>query len=138
MAPRSHSWLGSHLRVHNRLWPAAFIATLLACGQENPGPYVYSVPEATGDGWSVMAAQPAGLGPGPLEEATNAVRSGSYPGVDSMLVVRGGALVHEAYFNDYSREKRHDLRSATKSFTSALVGIAIEQKHLDGVSQRVL
>ena len=66
------------------------------------------------------------------------MRSGSYPGVDSMLVVRGGALVHEAYFNDYSREKRHDLRSATKSFTSALVGIAIEQRHLEGVEQRVL
>ena len=124
--------------MRKQTWPAVFIATLLACGKEDPGPYVYAVPESTGDGWAVMAAEAAGLASAPLEEATSAVRSGSYPGVDSMVVVRGGALVHEAYFNDYSREKRHDLRSATKSFTSTLVGIAIEQRHLDGVSQRVL
>ena len=120
-----------------RVMATALIALLSACGGDQ-GPYTYVMPEETGDGWPALAAESAGLDPAPLEAATNAVRSGTYAGVDSMLVVRKGALVHEAYFNDFTREKRHDLRSATKSITSVLVGIAIGQGYLAGVDQRVV
>ena len=44
-----------------------------------------------------------------------------------MVVARHGRLVAEGYYNGYGPDTLHDLRSAGKSFTSALAGIAIEQ-----------
>jgi CubicO group peptidase (beta-lactamase class C family) len=102
---------------------AAFGGT--ACGSS--APYVYEAPASTGDGWDTAHAATVDLDPAPLTDATNAVRAGEYSEVDSILVVRHGRLVHEVYFGDYDRAKVHDLRSATKSVTSILVGIAIDQ-----------
>jgi CubicO group peptidase (beta-lactamase class C family) len=59
-------------------------------------------------------------------------------GVHSVLVVRNGALVLEAYFSPRGPENLHNAYSCTKSFTSALVGIAIRRGYLDGVDQPVL
>jgi CubicO group peptidase (beta-lactamase class C family) len=115
------------------LWALA----LVGCGAA-PEPYVYSVPPVTGDGWPTAAAHEAGFDVAPLEDAVDAVRTGTFGGVDSLLVVRHGTLVLEAYFNDFDREKLHDLRSATKSITSALVGIAIDEGLLPGVEAPVL
>ncbi len=51
--------------------------------------------------------------------------------IHSILVVRGGLLAFESYYNGHSRENPHDIRSATKSITSLLVGIAADQGFLD-------
>lgn len=110
---------------------------LAGCGSEL-APYVYVAPAQSGDGWQTATADAAGLDPAPLEAAANAIQTGSYGGVDSMLVARHGTLVHETYFNGYDRDEAHDLRSATKSFTSALIGIAIDQGLLVGVDEPVL
>jgi CubicO group peptidase (beta-lactamase class C family) len=59
-------------------------------------------------------------------------------GIDSMLVVRRGRLVTERYWHGYDMATLHDLRSATKSVTSLLVGIAIDQGVLKGVHDPVL
>lgn len=109
-----------------------------ACAEAPLEPYVYRAPEQTGDGLRTGAAESVGLDAGPLEAGTNAVQSKTYGGVDSFLVVRDDLLVHEAYFDDYNRDKPHDLRSATKSITSALVGIAIDQGLLGGVDEPAL
>lgn len=50
--------------------------------------------------------------------------------IRSMLISRKNKLVVEAYFNGWNRERKQDMRSATKSITSALVGIAIDQQVL--------
>ena len=42
--------------------------------------------------------------------------------------MRNGALVSERYFNGDSSTTLHDIRSATKSVTSLLMGIAIDEK----------
>jgi CubicO group peptidase (beta-lactamase class C family) len=51
--------------------------------------------------------------------------------VHSVLIVRNGTIVTEAYFHPYHRDRAHDLTSCTKSFLSALVGIAIDEGYLD-------
>lgn len=48
-------------------------------------------------------------------------------GIDSLLVVRRGRLVAEHYWNGHDMATLHDLRSATKSVTSLLVGIALDR-----------
>jgi len=52
--------------------------------------------------------------------------------LDSLLVVRHGRLVLELYYPPYTRDKDHIVNSITKSFVSALVGIAIDQGYVRG------
>ena len=58
--------------------------------------------------------------------------------VHSILVARNGVLVFEEYYNGHSRENPHDLRSATKSITSLLTGIAIDQGTLKSVADPMM
>jgi CubicO group peptidase (beta-lactamase class C family) len=56
----------------------------------------------------------------------------------SLLIVRNGYLVTEAYWHPFQPNIPHNIQSCTKSFTSALVGIAIAQGAIDGVNHKVL
>ncbi|MEM7048516.1 MAG: serine hydrolase [Acidobacteriota bacterium] len=56
----------------------------------------------------------------------------------SILVARHGKLVVEQYLNSYAVDTIHDVRSAGKTFTGALVGIAIDQGLIRGTSETVL
>ena len=56
----------------------------------------------------------------------------------SLLVVKNGYLVAEDYFDEGSVDQKDRLQSVTKSFTSALVGIALEQDFLSSVDQKML
>lgn len=59
--------------------------------------------------------------------------------IDSVLVVRHGYIVLEEYPSPaYNQDMLHELYSVTKSFTSALVGIAIQQDSIKSTDQKVL
>ena len=60
------------------------------------------------------------------------------PYVHGFVLIRNGYLVAEAYFAPVAREHIHLLYSATKSVTSALVGIAIQEGFIKAVNQKVL
>ena len=66
-----------------------------------------------------------------------AVRSGDFKKIGSVVIARHGKLVYEAYFDGDASTLR-DTRSATKSITDILVGIAIDEKKLSGANARVL
>lgn len=68
-----------------------------------------------------------------LAEAFDA--AGRIEGMRSLLVSQEGRLVAEGYFNGGGPGRLHDVRSVTKSVTSALVGIAIDQGHIESVDQ---
>jgi len=67
-----------------------------------------------------------------------AIRSGECKKIGSILIARKGRLVYEAYFDDSNAEALRDTRSATKSVTDILVGIAIDKGLLSGISAPVL
>jgi CubicO group peptidase (beta-lactamase class C family) len=58
--------------------------------------------------------------------------------IHSLLIVRRGYLVTEAYFYPFRRGMKHNLQSCNKSVTSALVGIAIQEGWVEGVNQPIL
>ena len=58
--------------------------------------------------------------------------------VDSVIVVKNGYIVYEKYYNYWSQYMLHTIQSCTKSFMSALIGIAIDMGYIDNVSQPVL
>ncbi len=65
-----------------------------------------------------------------------AVRSGEFKKIGSVAIARRGKLVYESYFDGDANTLR-DTRSATKSITDILVGIAIGEKKLS-LDARVL
>jgi CubicO group peptidase (beta-lactamase class C family) len=63
----------------------------------------------------------------PLNQMTKAVRAGEFKQVTSVLVARHGEIVYETYFDEGGSEALRNTRSATKTVTSMLVGIAIDK-----------
>jgi CubicO group peptidase (beta-lactamase class C family) len=56
----------------------------------------------------------------------------------SLLVVKNGFLVAEDYFNAGSIDELSKRASVTKSYTSALVGITLDQSYLESIDQKML
>jgi CubicO group peptidase (beta-lactamase class C family) len=54
-----------------------------------------------------------------------------------LLVIKNGHLIAEGYFNEGAIEQKARLQSVTKSYTSALVGIALNQGCLSSVDQKM-
>lgn len=99
----------------------------------------YSPPVQRGDGWPVAAAGKVGFNEGYLASLTQSIRDGNYLNTHAVLVEKSGRLVYEAYFEGpdesggrnplgnvvFDHKTLHDLRSVSKSVTSALLGIAL-------------
>lgn len=92
-----------------------------------PIPYVYAVPRQLGDGLRVGNLTEAGFDSATVARIVDRVTDGTYPDVHGLLVYRGGKLVIEEYFYGFDRDKLHQMRSASKSVVSALVGIAVDR-----------
>ena len=132
-----------------RLLHAALAALVLAgCGDSPGGPVAAdppnllpspSFPECrpvepytpTGE-WRYTCPTDAGFDSTRLREAVDAWAA--FPKVHGVLVARHGYVVLEAYHSGYDSRFRFYQQSATKSVTSALVGIAIGRGELAGRS----
>ena len=55
----------------------------------------------------------------------------------SFLVIKDGQIIHEHYARGDSRDSLHTSFSVAKSFTSALVGIALEEGRIDSIDDPV-
>ena len=103
-------------------------------------PLVSVSPENIADGWQTSTPDLQGFDGAALESALQNLRANGSGGIDGVVVVRNDRLVAEAYYNGYARDTQHDMRSVTKSFTSALTGIALSQNLFsidDPISQHV-
>ena len=77
-------------------------------------------------------AEPAqvGLDAGKLSGLVDRLRSNAIPGIHSLLVVRHGYVAVEEYFNGSSATDVHTMQSVSKSVTSLITGIAIDEGKL--------
>ena len=71
-----------------------------------------------------------------LQAMQSAIDAAQFVKIGSILISRNGKLEYEHYFAGDADTLRNT-RSATKTVTSMLVGIAIDQKRLGGVSTRI-
>jgi CubicO group peptidase (beta-lactamase class C family) len=95
------------------------------------GDYVYRPPLQANDGWPVASLDDVGLKREPLVQLIQQIlqenpEENSLP-FHSLLIARHGRLVLEEYFYGYSRERPHDTRSAGKTWSTMLAGVAREQ-----------
>ena len=119
--------------------PAALPATAApadaAAGAASSAP---AAPPAAASGWSEGSLEAVGLSAAPLRRMEEAVRSGELVKVSAVLIARHGKLVYERYFGGNTAASLLNTRSATKTVTSMLIGIAVDQGLLPGVDAPVL
>jgi len=83
-------------------------------------------------GWRSSTPEAQGMDSGLLAQAVDLIREQGIA-VDSLLIVRHGYVVLDAYFYPYTADRLHDVASVTKSITSTLTGIAIEEGAIGGL-----
>jgi CubicO group peptidase (beta-lactamase class C family) len=99
-----------------------------------PDPATYAPLEASD--WPVSTPAKQGLN---ARLVSNLFRDAAkLPNLYGLVIVKNGYLVAEGYFNGNSVTSRWPRASVAKSYTSALVGIAIAQGLLSGVDQRMV
>jgi len=110
--------------------------------------YVYTVPKQQPDGLLCGQLARARIDTARMYNLVNRIRQGEFRDLHSLLISRNDTLVFEEYFgangrvlgpavNSYYRERIHQLASATKSVTSALVGIALNNGSITSVKQGI-
>ncbi len=58
--------------------------------------------------------------------------------IDGLLVIRNGSIVAEKYYNDYDAFTPHNIMSVSKSFLSAITGLALHQGYIDSPDEKML
>jgi len=105
------------------------MSTYIASGQ-NKGLYWPT------DGWRTCTPEEAGMVSAKLNKVFEYAANPDYK-VKSIVIVKDGYIVGEAYFGDSDITTSHQSASMAKSFTSALVGIAIEHGLVKGIDEKV-
>lgn len=85
--------------------------------------------------WPRSTPEAQGIPSGAIERFARAAEENGH-NMHSLLVLRHGQLVYEGYWAPYHARQPHNLYSASKSFTSTLIGIA-QDEGLLSVRQRI-
>jgi CubicO group peptidase (beta-lactamase class C family) len=77
-------------------------------------------------GWQTSTPEEQGFDSGKLADGLLNLQENKV-NINSLLIIRNGQVVLDAYFYPYDNSIPHKLASVTKSFTTTLIGIAIAQ-----------
>lgn len=119
-------------RVASADWP--MVPTRPHEAQDSP----WTRPVLTADGWTTGDPSEVGISPSAVSATLGAVLAGEAGQLHSLLLVRSGTLVVEEYYHGWTADDLHRLASCTKSVSSLLIGIAIDQGKISGVDVPLL
>ncbi|NNJ53728.1 MAG: serine hydrolase [Ignavibacteriaceae bacterium] len=103
---------------------------VISCNEDSVGP------EYTSYDWPVSSPEEQEMDSQLLSQAFTAANNIGY--VDCILIIRNGYIVGERYFNNYNKNTAHNVKSVSKSFLSALAGIALRDEHLNSLNSKML
>ena len=117
---------------------AVLVSILLVggCASNNPSSSRGRAASPSG-GLETAAPEDQGMDPSILAGLETHITE-EMPHVVSFLIARNGSLVFEYYSNAANRDQAYSVQSVTKSFTGALVGIALDLGYLDSLDQHVI
>lgn len=99
---------------------------------------IYDIPSQSNDNWKVSSLIDEGIDTLTYNKVIERlVNDEKYKRMHSILIVKNGKLVAEDYFYDFAKDIPHDLRSANKTITSILMGIAIDKGFIKDVNEKV-
>ena len=134
------------------------IPQLIACGSGNkkeqasntpPSPYLYQQPIETNDGWQTASLDELNVESTSLNSLMDNINNNEfgYRFIDSIVIIKSNKLIFHEQIKDkldftdaWSNNKNvdlHILNSVTKSMTSALIGIAIDQGFIPHVNVKI-
>jgi CubicO group peptidase (beta-lactamase class C family) len=112
------------------------LSTLVGCGPSAADLEAVDYTPLPGDDWEVSTPEVQGLGP--MLVAEMYYDAAKLETIYGLLVVKNGRLVAEGYFNGGSIDELSKRASVTKSYTSALVGIALDEGCLSSLDQKMI
>ncbi|WP_184542455.1 serine hydrolase domain-containing protein [Mucilaginibacter sp. FT3.2] len=101
-------------------------------------PFDAKIPANMQDGLPISSLKAAGFDESYLKQMVDSINANKITNTHSVLITRNGKLVYEQYFNGYDEATVHDLRSASKSISSAIVGIVMDKGLLKDTAQKLL
>lgn len=90
-----------------------------------------NTPNQLNDGWKIAKLKKSPF----LKQMEDSILGQKLINTHSVLIAKKGKLVYEKYFSGYTATTTHDQRSASKSISSALIGIAIDKKMIKNDNQ---
>ncbi|MEM9981845.1 MAG: serine hydrolase [Bacteroidota bacterium] len=106
------------------------IATFtVACAQV---PSFYKPPLKLDDGWQVSHWKDYQMDTTRIIKLLEQLQKNTHQ-IHSFLLIKDNQLILEAYYDKYTVNHLHDLRSVTKSITTLLMGIAIDKGFIESI-----
>lgn len=96
------------------------------------------LPPALDDGIQVSSPTKEGLDSTQLFDLILDLQEKGTKGIRSILIAKNNRLVLEAYFDGWHRGRKQDMRSASKSFVSAVMGIALDKGVVESIDEKIL
>lgn len=130
----------------------AALAMFAFCGAQHKVKQLYQTPPVTSDGWSTASLSDAGMDAAPINELLGRLDREDGHNIQSLIVAKDGKLVLETYYpgvdmtvtdnlifvrKDVNRDTLHCLASASKSVTSILFGIAMDQGYVTDLDEKM-
>jgi CubicO group peptidase (beta-lactamase class C family) len=120
-----------------------------SCGKKEA--VFFEHPEQLNDGIQTATLKDAGIDEELIKLMQDSIDAGAYPNIHSVLILHKNKLVYEKYWHGLDENRRtnvagltvhhrdslHDVRSITKSITSAAVMIARQQGMIKNLDQRL-
>lgn len=94
-------------------------------------------PKQLNDGWSTANIKDFAIKTNELERLIDSIQAQALVNTHSVLIAKKNRLVFENYFDGFNANIPHDLRSASKSISSAIIGIAIDDKTIESVDEKL-
>lgn len=109
------------------------VSLIVACKKKVTEP---DIPQHTSYAWQTAAPESLQVDGEQLVKAYAEADRMNF--VEGLVIIRHGQLIGEQYYNGYTKNTPHNVRSVAKSFLSALIGIAIEQGLIEGLDTKIM
>ena len=109
----------------------SLLCLVLSCGESTTGPEPHQACD-----WPTSSPDAQGVDGEILSTALD--NAGNYGYIKGVLIVRNGFLIAERYYRNYDSNDAHNVMSVSKSFLSALIGIAVREGFIDNLDRPVI
>lgn len=118
------------MRTYLPIFTLLFLVVVADCGKKSVEPHEEQ------DLWNLSTPQAQGMNALLLDSAFTEAEAAGF--VDGLVIIRNGYLVAEAYYNGFDKTSTHNVMSVSKSFLSAITGLALDDGHVDSLEEKIL